>query len=437
MYQKLIDLGLKKGLSDIEIFVSKAISHELSVYKQEVDSNIKSNVESVTIKGIYNGKKASVRTEYLNEKNYEKMIDLLIESAKALTVSEPAVIFEGSKEYPVVEDSLFDFDAVDTKTKIDFLKTIENEILAHESTSNVESTSYYAVDSKTSIINSKGLNLHRHHTYAYAYSVGVFQKDDDIKTAYDIMLVKDYKDFDAKKIASETITKGVKQIGGKSIKSGAYDVVFSQEMFANILSVFYSIFTGEAAYRNLTKLKDKVGVKIATQSFTVIDDPLHEQANFKVPFDDEGVACFKQYLIKEGIFQGFTHNLKTAAIFNTNPTGNGFSGGISPTNLYVEPGKNTFDDMISPITDGVYITDLVGLHAGVSSVSGDFNLQAGGFKITNGKIDHPVKMIVLSGNFFKMLENIEGIASDLKFTLSGIGSPSIYVSKLMIGGQES
>ena len=69
-----------------------------------------------------------------------------------------------------------------------------------------------------------------------------FQKDDDIKTAYDIMLVKDYKDFDAKKIASETITKGVKQIGGKSIKSGAYDVVFSQEMFANILSVFYSIF---------------------------------------------------------------------------------------------------------------------------------------------------------------------------------------------------
>ena len=97
--------------------------------------------------------------------------------------------------------------------------------------------------------------------------------------------------------------------------------------------------------------------------------------------------------------------------------------------------KITFDELIKDIKDGVYITDLVGLHAGVKAVSGEFSLQASGQKIVDGKLDHAVKMIVVSGNFFDMMNHIKGIANDLKFELSGIGSPSIYVESLMIGGE--
>jgi PmbA protein len=206
-------------------------------------------------------------------------------------------------------------------------------------------------------------------------------------------------------------------------------------MFADILQVFSSIFSGEAAYRNLTALKDKVGEHVFGQNITLIDDPLHPDSHFKIPFDDEGVACQRREVIKDGVFQGFNHNLKTASIFKKEPTGNGFRGSISPTNLYLEPSKTSFDDMISVIEDGVYITDLVGLHAGVKTVSGDFSLQASGRKIVNGKLDHAVKMIVVSGNFFDMMNHVKGIASDLRFDLSGIGSPAVYVESLMIGGE--
>jgi PmbA protein len=88
-----------------------------------------------------------------------------------------------------------------------------------------------------------------------------------------------------------------------------------------------------------------------------------------------------------------------------------------------------------PIKDGVYITDLVGLHAGVKTVSGEFSLQASGFRIDQGKRTTPVKMIVVSGNFFECLMNIKGFASDLYFNLSNIGAPSVYIESLMIGGE--
>lgn len=211
--------------------------------------------------------------------------------------------------------------------------------------------------------------------------------------------------------------------------------MFSNEMFGSILSAYSSIFTGESAFRGLTKLVGKQGIKIASDIVNLIDDPFKEEALFKVPFDDEGVAANKRYWIKEGSFTDFAHNLKTAEIFKTNPTGNGYTSGIGPSNLYLEPQNNSLDEVLGTINNGLYITDLVGLHAGVETVSGDFSLQAAGFSIVDGKIADAVDMIVVSGNFFNLLKDVEMIANDFKFGLSGIGSAAVKIKELTIGGK--
>ncbi|MCF7930442.1 MAG: TldD/PmbA family protein [Acholeplasmataceae bacterium] len=435
MYQNWIDLGLKKGITDLEVFAVRNKSLKLSVYQNKLDQHVQSDVESITIRGIYDNKLSTVRFENLSDVHVDQLLDALKANAKALTVVEPAIIYEGSKSYPEVKDELFDFGSIPVTKKIDLLKDLEQQILANPFVTQVQSTMYQEVDTETTLVNSKGLHLSRHNTYAYAYAIGVFQKEEDIKTAYDIKLAKNFDEFDAKQMAEATIKKGVSSLGGTSMKSGEYPVVFSNEMFADILEVFTSIFSGEAAYRNMTFLKDKVNQQIAGKDINLIDDPLHPDAHFKTGFDDEGVACSKRYVVENGVFKGFNHNLKTASIFKEEPTGNGFRGGISTTNFYLEPHEKDFDTLISDIQDGVYITDLVGLHAGVKTVSGEFSLQASGFKIKNGKVDHPVKMIVISGNFFDAINHVKGIGSDLKFGLSGIGSPSVYIESLMIGGE--
>lgn len=104
------------------------------------------------------------------------MIERLIENATALTVSEPAIIFEGSKSYPEVKEERFDFSKIDVTKKIDLLKSLESKIKAHPSVTQVQTASYQEIDTKTTLFNSKGLHLTRQSTYAYAYAIGVFQK---------------------------------------------------------------------------------------------------------------------------------------------------------------------------------------------------------------------------------------------------------------------
>ena len=435
MYQNWIDLGKAKGITDLEVFAVRNKSLKLSVYQGKLDQHVQSDVQHVTIRGIYNQKLSTVRFENLATTNVDHMLEKLKANADALTVVEPAIIYDGSKSYPEVKDELFDFGTVPVTQKIELLQSLEAGILKNELVTQVQATQYQEIDTETVLVNSKGLELKRHNTYAYAYAVGVFKKDEDIKTAYDIKLAKSFDQFNVDEMIETTIHKGVSKLGGTSVKSGAYPVVFSNEMFADILGVFTSIFSGEAAFRNLTNLKDKVGQKVFGENINLIDDPLHKDAHFKNPFDDEGVACAKRYVVNQGVFTGFNHSLKTAAIFKQEPTGNSFGGSIQPTNFYLDPSETSFDEMIQSIDEGIYITDLVGLHAGVKTVSGEFSLQAGGFKIKQGKIDHPVKMIVVSGNFFEAMNKVIGIASDLKFSLSGVGSPSVFVESLMIGGE--
>src|SRR5690606_14436811 len=115
---------------------------------------------------------------------------------------------------------------------------------------------------------------------------------------------------------------------------------------------------------------------------------------------------------------------------------NAFGGGIAPAGLYLEPGDKDFDTLIKDIKEGFYVTDLVGLHAGVNHTNGNFSLQAGGVFIKDGKLDHAVKMVVLSGNWFELLMQIKGIGNDLKFDVSGIGSPTVNVGELMVSGED-
>ncbi|HBG33048.1 MAG TPA: TldD/PmbA family protein, partial [Acholeplasmataceae bacterium] len=129
MYQEWIDLGLSKGITDLQVFSVRNKSLKLSVYQGKLDQHVVSDVESVTVRGIYNNKLSTVRFENFSNLNVSKMLNQLIENAKALTVVEPAIIYAGSKSYPEVKDELFDFGSVPVTEKIDMLKKLEQHIL--------------------------------------------------------------------------------------------------------------------------------------------------------------------------------------------------------------------------------------------------------------------------------------------------------------------
>ena len=138
-------------------------------------------------------------------------------------------------------------------------------------------------------------------------------------------------------------------------------------------------------------------------------------------------------------------DIATAQKEGRESTGNGQRSGysdpvtIQPYSFYVCAGETSFEDMISSLEDGIYITAMKGLHAGADAVTGDFSIDSEGFRIRNGRICEAVRSFTVAGNFFELLKNIKDVANDLSFGLpSGFtvyGAPSILVPDMSIAGE--
>ena len=122
--------------------------------------------------------------------------------------------------------------------------------------------------------------------------------------------------------------------------------------------------------------------------------------------------------------------------FDTETTGNATSAkGIGVTGFYLKPGELTEEELLQKLGDGLYITGLQGLHAGVNAVSGDFSLQASGFLVEGGKKTRAVKNITVADNFYKLLFKVTAIANNLSFgTGSNFGAPDVMFSDIAISG---
>ena len=157
-----------------------------------------------------------------------------------------------------------------------------------------------------------------------------------------------------------------------------------------------------------------------------------------MPFDSEGVLTYPKSLIENGIFKTALYNLKTANKAGIKSTGNGFKG-IGYANLIVEPGNTSFDGLCEKVGNGLYITDLSGLHAGVNPISGDFSLLCEGYLIKDGKVGGAVEQITVSDNFYDVLKKIDCIGNDVIAEPDGAGelfAPSLLIKNISIAGEK-
>ena len=433
-YKKLIELAKELEIEEIEIISRKTESKEIELFDGQVDKNVTSSLETCSIRGAYKGKLARVSTENLSDKSAREVLELLKDNCTSITSDEPYVIYEGSKRYPKIKRVAKDFSLISSKVKLDDLYRLNDLIKNLDSRITNVNLGYSEEKETTRLINSKGLDLKKSYSYGVFTCSAVMKDEDDVRDEFGYQIKLDYDDFNIDELAKNVVTRLQKQLHPVQIESKSYPVILENKMVISLLGAFTSMFSSESALRNMTLLKGKEGEKIASELITLVDDPLYEKGVFQHSFDNQGVACYKKALIEKGVFKTLLYDLKTAMMFNTIPTGNSF-GGISPTNLCLECGDTSLEDMAKTIDDGLLITSLAGLHSGLNPVSGDFSAQASGFRIENGKVTYPVSLIVVSGNFLKLLQDVEIVGNDEFISYNGVSAPSLKISKLSISGK--
>ena len=138
------------------------------------------------------------------------------------------------------------------------------------------------------------------------------------------------------------------------------------------------------------------------------------------------------------------YDLTTAKKTGNTSTGNAGRGSYAdPVSIRsycraIAPGSATLDELFAEAGDGLYITELKGLHAGCDAVTGDFSIESAGFAIQNGKLAGPVKAFTVAGNFFELLKSIESVGCEVETGTCGFSmtaAPAMLVKDISVAGE--
>ena len=438
----LFEKAMNNGFSECEVYHSDGESISISVYNGEVEKYNLSKSFGLSFRGKVNNKMGYSYTEILDEAAIDMLINSAKNSANLSESDDETFIYEGDEKYSKVKTYSEELENIDPAKMIDKALELEEETKKYsDKVVNLKGCKISYASSNYSIYNTKGLALTNKDNLLTSYVVPVVGDESGKNDGVGYVIASSLDEVNPRQIAKEGVEEALAKMGARSIDSGNYNIIMYNEAMVQILETFASTFSGDAAQKGLSLLKGKEGEMIASDVVTIIDDPLMDDGLSSAPFDDEGVATFSKELVSNGKLNTLLHNLKTAHKQGVKTTGNGFkasyasSVGVSESNLYLQKGEKSFEDLMKEINEGVIITDLAGLHSGANVVSGDFSLAAKGFYVQDGKKSFPVEQITVAGNYFDLLKNIKSVGNDLKFPMSNVGSPSVIVDGLSIAGK--
>ncbi|MFJ5714771.1 TldD/PmbA family protein [Neobacillus sp. NPDC093127] len=435
----LFSAALASGFTDVEMYYEKKEVFGCQIFKGEIDQYEIAEDGGVSFRGIFNGKMGYAYTEKIDDASIPFLLDNAKENTLIINDEDSEEIFAGSSHYEQGNFFSTALNEVTIPEKIQFIKDAERELL--ELDPRIVATDYCMIRTESvsrSLSNNKGLSLTDGMNYLYVILEAIVKDGEETKSAYEFKVSKDFHGLNAKEIAKKAGEEALSQLGSKNIESKDYPVLLRNDAAASLLATYSANFSAENTQAGISSLKDKLGSQIANQKITIVDDPFLEDGLASRTFDSEGVATKKLTLVESGVLQSLLHNQKTAKKEQAETTGHAHKDSyknavkVGPSNLYIEPSDLSFEDLLAVMGEGILITSLSGLHSGANTVSGDFSLAANGFYVADGKVQYPVNLMTIAGNFYQLLQDVEEIGSDLTFPLSPIGSPSVLVKSLSV-----
>jgi len=249
--------------------------------------------------------------------------------------------------------------------------------------------------------------------------------------------------------------RAVELLSAPPVRGGKYPVIINPRLagvFAH--EAFGHLSESDFVYES-ERMKELMvlGKRFGSDILDIVDDGTIPGLRGTHKYDDEGVKTRKNYLIKGGILVGRLHSRETAAKMGEQPTGNARAIGyqhqpiVRMTNTYIDKAGATFEDMIRDVRLGLYALDMVG---GQTSMELFTFSAAYGYMIRDGEIAELVRDVVLTGNVFETLMNIDMIGNTVEWPPAGggcgkggqsplpvgLGGPYLRIQNVVVGGRQ-
>lgn len=428
----LFKIALERGCTAAQTRFDGGDAFSIDVLDGDIDKYVSSRDRSLTLRVKFEGHDGYASTEVFEDA--EALVERAIDNARTIETADETP-WQGKSEYKAVEEDRDYLYALSDEEKIELAQKLEKRI--KEMDERVDRVAFCELSTgrtRLELHNTLGLEAVSDRTMSMMAVEPVVKRGDEEKNSFSWRMGTEPIDIDG--LAREAIDETLAQFDASPVEPGEYRILFRNTSAVDMLSVFSSVFSADQAQKGLSLLANREGEKIASDCVTIMDDPFY--AGYRRAFDDEGVPGKEKAVVENGVLKTLLHSLKTAKKAGVESTGNGSGSAVSPTNFYIAPGNADYDTLVKKLGRGLIITEVTGLHAGVNAISGDFSLLARGFLVEDGKVVRAVDQITVAGSFFELLNDIEEVGSDLKFTFPGgmerPGAPSVLVKKLTVAG---
>ena len=304
--------------------------------------------------------------------------------------------------------------------------------------------------------NSEGTYLEEDRPSVGMVTAAIARDGDNVQTAYETKAGPFGFEFvqNREELAKIAARHSLELLEAKPVVGGVYPVICNPGLAGVFIhEAFGHLSEADFVYENPKAREMMVlGRRFGQDILNVFDDGALPDLRGSHRYDDEGVPTRRNYLIKDGILVGRLHSRETAAKMGETPSGNArainyrFAPIVRMTNTAIEQGKTSFEDMLKDIKLGIYACEAYGGQTALEN----FSFSSGyAYMIRDGKLAEMVKDVILAGNLFDTLSNIDAIGDDFEWQYhSGgcgkgeqfplpvaMGAPHIRIQNVVIGGE--
>ena len=421
----------KAGATDASVDIGTWRSIEID-FRDGTLEKIQESTQSSLNLGVYVGHKyTSHSTNDIRKDALQPFVEEAVAMTKYLSEDEfrslpDAKYYEGRQD---INLNQFDpsYESVTTDQRIQIAKKIQ-EIASAQSDKIISCTASYGDVYYESIkVHSNGCEARRYGTeFSAGASVTVRDGEKGRPQDWDWATVCRLEDLPAEEQLGKTSAKrALGKIGQAKMGSGVYDMVVANRAGSRLIYAYYAPMQARSIQQKRSFLDGKLGERIGSEKFTLIDDPFVPGGLGSRTFDGEGLALKRRVMIDKGILKNYYVDTYYGKKLGWEPT----TG--SSTNVVMEYGEKSLDELVAGMEKGILVTGFIGGNS--NSTTGDYSFGIVGEYIENGKSIQPVNEMNISGNMTELWMQLSDVGND-PYVYSSWRRPSMFFKEIQFAG---
>jgi TldD protein len=187
------------------------------------------------------------------------------------------------------------------------------------------------------------------------------------------------------------------------------------------------VYLTEAAYAGTSFIKpeDLGSLRYGSEHMNVTADPTTPGGLGTFGFDDEGVPARREPIVSAGVLRGFLSSRETAARLGSGSGGSMRADGwsrmplVRMTNLHLEPGEGSLEELIAGVEEGVYFETNKSWSIDDKRLNFQFGTQIA-WEIVDGKLGRMLRDATYTGRTPVFWGSLDAIAGPEEWRLYGL-----------------